>query len=436
MSNESPNLYAGGLRRLAVTGIAAIAIVGGTVGVWAVSATLSGAVVASGSFVVDGNVKKVQHPTGGIVGELKVREGDFVERDAIVIRLDETVTRANLQVLTKQLDEFSARRARLVAERDGKTRVEVPIELASRMAEPAIAETMQGEITLFEARRVAREGQKSQLAKQVSQLRNEIEGLKAQQEGRERQSLLIEEELVGVRGLYTKNLVALTRKNSLEREAASLLGQRGQILSTIAQTEGKIGEIELQVIQIDDRLREEVMKELREIQARTAEFTERRIAAEDQLKRVDIRAPISGFVHQLAVHTVGGVISPAEPAMLIVPQDEALQVEARVMPQDIDQIAVGRPARVKLHAFNQRVTPELFGKVSRIGADVSKDQQTGLAYYTVRIALDKGEVDRLNGNKVTAGMVADVFVTTEDRTPLEYLAKPLLDQVAKAFKER
>lgn len=425
-----------GLGRMAWIGLGAIALVACTVGAWAVVTNISGAVVANGSFVVDGNVKKVQHPTGGIVGELRVKEGDRVHKDDVLIRLDETVTRANLLVITKQLDEFSARRARLVAERDGKPSLTVPAELAGRLAEPAIAEMLDAEAALFQARRMARDGQKLQLTRRVGQLKDEIAGLKAQQEGRERQSVLIEEELVGVRNLYQKNLVAISRKSALEREAANLLGQKGQILATVAQTEGKIAEIELQVIQIDDAMREEVMKELRELQARVAEFSERRIAAEDQLNRVEIRAPISGHVHQLAVHTVGGVITPAEPAMLIVPEEDSLQVEVRVLPQDVDQIAVGSAARVKVHAFNQRTTPELLGRVRRISADVSRDQQTGMAFYTVRVALEQGEGERLGGRKVTAGMQADVFVTTEDRTPMDFLMKPLRDQVAKAFRER
>lgn len=425
-----------GLGRMAWIGLGAIALVACTVGAWAVGTNISGAVVANGSFVVDGNVKKVQHPTGGIVGELRVKEGDRVHKDDVLIRLDETVTRANLLVITKQLDEFSARRARLVAERDGKPSLTVPAELAGRLAEPAIAEMLDAEAALFQARRMARDGQKSQLTRRVGQLKDEIAGLKAQQEGRERQSVLIEEELVGVRNLYQKNLVAISRKSALEREAANLLGQKGQILATVAQTEGKIAETELQVIQIDDAMREEVMKELRELQARVAEFSERRIAAEDQLNRVEIRAPISGHVHQLAVHTVGGVITPAEPAMLIVPEEDSLQVEVRVLPQDVDQIAVGSAARVKVHAFNQRTTPELLGRVRRISADVSRDQQTGMAFYTVRVALEQGEGERLGGRKVTAGMQADVFVTTEDRTPMDFLMKPLRDQVAKAFRER
>lgn len=267
-------------------------------------------------------------------------------------------------------------------------------------------------------------------------MRDEILGLKAQQVARDRQAALIEEELTGVRGLYEKSLVAISRKTALEREAASLDGQKGQLIASVAQSEGRIAETELQIIQIDEVLREEAMKELREIQGRSAELTERRVAAEDQLKRVEIRAPSAGFVHQLAVHTIGGVITPAEPVMLIVPAEDALQLEARINPPDIDQIALGRPAQVKLHAFNQRTTPELKGQVSRISADTSRDQQTGATFYTIRVTIPAEEYARLAPQHISAGMQAEAFIQTEDRTPWQYIIKPLRDQTAKAFRER
>lgn len=424
------------LRRLGLVGGAGVALFAGTVGVWAVATTLSGAVVASGQFVVDGNVKKVQHQTGGIVGELKVKEGDKVEQDQVLIRLDDTVTRSNLQIVTKQLDEFAARRGRLQAERDRKPTITLAPELVARQHDSEVAELIAAEQSLFEARRSARDGQKAQLFKRVGQLRDEILGLKAQQVARDRQAALIEEELTGVRGLYEKSLVAISRKTALEREAASLDGQKGQLIASVAQSEGRIAETELQIIQIDEVLREEAMKELREIQGKAAELTERRVAAEDQLKRVEIKAPSAGFVHQLAVHTIGGVITPAEPAMLIVPAEDALQLEARINPPDIDQIGLGRPAQVKLHAFNQRTTPELKGQVSRISADTSRDQQTGATFYTIRVTIPAEEYARLAPQHVSAGMQAEAFVQTEDRTPWQYIIKPLRDQIAKAFRER
>lgn len=436
MTTVSPSDHGAALRRLTLLGGAAVLLFAGTVGVWAVASTLTGAVVASGQFVVDGNVKKVQHATGGIVGALNVREGDRVEEGAVLIRLDDTITRANLQLVTQQLDEFAARRGRLLAERDGLAAIAVAPELAARGGEPDIAALVASEQNQFTARRAARAGRQAQLARRIAQLEDEIAGLRAQQAARDRQAVLIAEELAGVRELYERNLVALSRKAALEREAAELDGESGRLIAAVAQTEGRIAETRLQVIEIDDVLREEVMKVLGEIQSKAAELTERRIAAEDQLKRVDIRAPSAGFVHQLAVHTVGGVISPAEPAMLIVPAREALQVEARVNPPDIDQIVPGQPAQIRIHAFNQRTTPQLAGTVARISADTSRDPQSGAVFYTLRVAIPAGELARLAPQAVSPGMQAEVFVQTQDRTPLHYLVKPLQDQIARAFRER
>jgi HlyD family secretion protein len=431
---EAP--YAGELRRAWLAGLALMALFGSTIGLWAAATTLSGAVIAAGQFVVESDVKKVQHPTGGIVGELLVRDGTRVEAGQVLIRLDETLTRANLQVVVKQLDEFAARRARLEAERGGLSDISVPPELSARLGEPEIAALVEGERTLFRDRRAAREGQKAQLRKRIAQLGDEIAGQRAQLAGKTREAAIIVEELEGVRELYAKNLVQITRMNALEREAAALDGQRGQILAAIAQAEGRVAETELQIIQIDEELRAEAMKELRDIQGRVAELAERRVAAEDQLKRVEIRAPVSGTVHQLAMHTVGGVITPAEPAMLIVPDNDGLSLEARIAPHDIDQLRLGQRAVVRVHASNQRTTPEVSGTLARIAADISRDPQTGEPFYTVRIVVPDGEVARLSPLKLVAGMQAEAFVETGERTPLEYFLKPLTDQVARAFRER
>ena len=433
--NQTRSVHVKALRRACLAGLSLTALFAGALGLWAATATLSGAVVAPGQFVVDTNLKKVQHPTGGIVGELKVQEGDRVNEGDLLIRLDETVTRANLQIVSKQLDEFAARGARLEAERDGAASMAVPEEFRSRLGDPAIVKLMEAEQMLFEAREAAHHGEKHQLQKRISQLQDEIVGLKAQQSAKRREAAIIENELKGVRELYAKNLVQLTRLSALEREGANLEGQRGQLMAAVAQAEGKIAETALQIIQIDEEERAEVLKELGEIQGRVAELVERRVAAEDQLKRVEIRSPSAGYVHQLAVHTVGGVISPAEPAMLIVPVNEALNLEAKVMPNDIDQLAVGQPATVRVQASNARTTPEITGTVSRISADVTREQQTGLTYYTIRIALPPEEIQRLGALRLMAGMQAEVYIQTHDRTPFEYFIKPLKDQIARAFRE-
>jgi HlyD family secretion protein len=436
MNPEHANSYEKGLRHLAIYGVSAIALFMGTVGLWATTTELSGAVIASGQFVVDISVKKVQHMSGGVVSEVRVREGSRVREGDLVMRIDDTMLRANLQIVTKQLDEFAARRERLNAERDQLTDIALPEEFKDRMDDPEVVHLFATEKRLFIARRTAREGLKAQLAQRELQLEEEVNGLAAQVDSRNRQLIFIKPELEGVRDLYLKKLVAITRLNALERDAAAIDGQIGQLIAQIAQARGKATELKLQIIQVDEDLRAEVNKDLREIQGRTAELRERKVAADDQLKRTDIRAPGSGYVHQLTVQTVGGVLPPMEAAMLIVPEDEGLQLEVRVQPQDVDQLRIGQPAVVKINAFNQRTTPEIKAKVSRVSADVSRDPQTGASYYTARIAIPVSEIERLGDVKILPGMQADVYMQTSSRTLLAYMAKPLKEQFEKAFKER
>jgi len=408
----------------------------GIIGGWAATTEIAGSVIASGYLVVDSNVKKVQHPTGGILGELHVRNGDNVKSGDLLARLDETITRANLAIVVKGLDELAARQARLEAERDGAEAISFPSELTGRAGHSDIDRIVIGERKLFEFRRIARQGQISQLRERIVQLKQEIAGLSGQAEAKQEEIALIERELEGVRELWHKKLIPLAKLTALEREAARLKGERSQLIASVAQAKGKISEIELQIIQVDQDLRSEVSKELREIQGKTAELVERKVAAEDQLKRIDIRAPQDGIVHQLAVHTIGGVINASEPLMLIVPVADQLMVDVKVPPQDIDQIAIGQPAVLRFAAFNQRTTPEINGVVKRIAADITQDQKTGAAYYDVRIAMPPDEVARLNGLKLVPGMPVEGFIKTHDRSVISYLLKPLSDQIEKAFRER
>src|SRR5215207_584811 len=424
------------IRRHLVLGVALVVLLAGGVGGWAATTEIAGAVIAPGALVVESNIKKVQHPTGGVVGELRVRDGQTVREGDVVVRLDETVTQANLAMVVKSLDELYARRARLEAERDGEAKIKVGPELARRLADPDVARVVTGEQKLFEIRRAAREGQKAQLKERVGQLREQILGLNEQIVAKKREIELIGQELKGVRELWSKNLVQITRVTALERDAARLEGERGALVSSIAQTKGKITETELQILQGDQDLRTEVGKELAEIRAKVSELVEKKVAAEDQLKRVDIRAPQDGKVHQLSVHTVGGVVTPSEPLMLIVPIADVLTVEVKIAPQDIDQVRVGQKAVLRFPAFNQRTTPELSGEVTRVSADTTQDQKTGATFYTVRIGLAEAEIARLNGLRLVPGMPVESFIQTGDRTVLSYLTKPLTDQIAKAFKER
>ena len=415
--------------------VIAILLVGG-VGGWAATTELSGAVIAPASVVVDTNVKKIQHPTGGVVGELFVRDGQRVSAGSIVLRLDDTVTRANLAIVLKGLDEMTARRARLIAERDRAEEIAFPAEFFARAKDPDVAAIIDGERKLFESRRSVRLGQKSQLKERAAQLGEEIHGHLALQKAKSEEIDLIRRELEGVRELWSKALVQINRLIALEREAARLTGERAQSIFAIAQSRGKISEIELQILQIDQELSSEEAKELRELDGRFGEFIERKVAAEDQLKRVDIRAPQDGVVHQLAVHTFGEVVTSGNPVMLIVPDADALSVEARVSPQDIDQLHLGQAAGLRFSGLNQRTTPEINGVVARISADVSQDQRSGQSYYTVRINIDATETARLANVKLLPGMPVETFMRTHDRTVLSYLTKPLHDQISRSFRAR
>jgi HlyD family secretion protein len=415
--------------------IAAVLLVAG-LGGWAMTTEFTGAVIAAGQLVVDSNVKKVQHPTGGVVGKLNVREGQEVKAGDIVVSLDDTQIRANRDIVVKALNELAARQAREEAERDGLDKVTFPAELLARKSDPDVAKAVTGEQRQFEIRRTSREGQKAQLRERMIQLRQEIGGYEAQITSKDKQVEWVGKELVGVYELWEKNLIPYTRVTSLEREKERLVGERGQLMAAIAQSKGKIAEIELQILQVDQDMRTEVGKDLAEIRARTAELIERKVAAEDQLKRVDIRAPIDGVVLQLTVHTVGGVITAGEAIMLIVPQTDTLQVEAKIPPQEIDQVRIGQPAVLRFVAFSQRTTPELIGTVVRISADVSEDTKSGTRFYTIRLDVSPEEVARLSAVRLVPGMPVEALIQTSPRTVMSYLIKPLHDQLARAFREK
>jgi membrane fusion protein, type I secretion system len=424
------------MRRHLLVAVVVVCILVIGVGGWGTTAVISGAVVASGSLVVDSNVKKVQHPTGGIVGELRVRDGDRVRAGDIVVRLDETVTRANLAIVRKGLDELMARKARLESERDGWDTIVFPAQLVAGASDPDRTAAMDSERKLFNLRKTARSGQKAQLRERVAQLGEEIAGLTAQQNSKSKEISLVERELAGVRDLWSKNLVQINRLTALEREAARLDGERGQLVAAAAQAKGKVAETALQILQIDQDIASEVAKELREVDGKIGEFVERKVTAEDQLKRIDVRAPQDGTVFQLAVHTIGGVITASDPIMLIVPEADNLAVEVKVNPQDIDQLQLNQKAILRFTSFNARTTPEIEGVVTRISADISTDQRTGQSYYTLRISLPPEQLQHLGDVKLLPGMPVEAFVQTGDRTMLSYLMKPLHDQFVRAFREK
>lgn len=386
--------------------------------------------------MVDSNAKKVQHPTGGIVTELRARDGDRVKAGDVLVRLDETVTRANLSIVSKDLDRLIAQKARLESERDRLEDVPMPAELASRMNDPQVASIMEGERQLFSLRRAARVGQKDQLSKRVDQLKEELTGYESQEKAKAREMELIKEQLVGARELYAKQLMPVTRFTELQRDAARLEDEHGVLIATMAQIKGKISETELQILQVDRDLNSDIGKEMREADTKIGELIERRVAAEDQLKHVEVRAPVSGVVDQSSVHTVGGVVAPGETIMLVVPDQDSLKVEAKVAPQDIDQLHIGQPVTLRFSGLDQRTTPVISGTLTQISPDTTIDPKTEQRYYTVRISLEPKEIARLGSVKIVPGMPVEVFVQTGDRSALSYLLKPLDDQISRAFKEQ
>ena len=422
--------------RYMLGGFVIILVLLGGIMMWAAMTEIAGAVVTHGNVVVESSVKKVQHPTGGIVEKIYVKEGEEVKANQLLIRLDETVTRANMQVISKQLDELAMRAARLAAERDDATALHVPDDLEQRIDEPNVARIVIGERSLFESRRQTKLKQVQQLRERIAQIEKEAGGIKAQIGAKTEEIELIAKELEGLKHLEKKRLVTTNRMTALRREAARLQGERGQLIAAAAKTKGKISEVELNILAIEQQYKTDVVNELRQVESTQASLEERRVAAQDQLRRVEIRAPRDGKVLQLAAHTVGGVLDAGELIMRIVPNDDRLVVEARVSPRDINQLHMGQPAVVRFASFNQRTTPELKGSVSGISADLSEDPVTGDNYFLVRIALSDEELARLGAKRIVPGMPTDVQIRTSDRTALSFLVKPLRDQLEKAFRER
>ena len=294
---------------------------------------------------------------------------------------------------------------------------------------------LDGESKLFDKRRTALEGQKAQLKERVGQLTREIEGLSSQATAKDEEIRLMREELSRVEGMRKKELVTVQRLLSTQRDLTRLEGERGVLVAQIAKARGSISETELQIFGLDQSTQSEANRELREIEARIAELSERRTAAQDQLKRIELRAPQTGIIHELAVHTVGGVISPGETVMSIVPREDDFVVEVKIAPIDIDQVAIGLPATLRFSAFNQTTTPELRGRVTQRAEELTKEPQTGNAYYTARIKIEDQEREKASRMSLVSGMPVEGFIETSQRTALSFLMKPVTDQINRAFRE-
>ncbi len=423
-------------RHISAVSVLALALVVG-VGGWATTTELSSAVVAGGTVVVENNVKKIQHLTGGIVGEVLVKEGDAVKAGQILIKLDGTTVRANLSIVQNTLAQLYARRARLLAEQLGSEDFTIPEDLSALTSGTSTPGEIleESERKLFMSRKNALAGMKSQLASRKEQLADEAKGLTVQLAAIEDALKLIGEELAGLDKLYGQGLVSMQRLTELKRDRAQLEGDRGARIAARAQSAGKSSEIDLQILQLDEDRRTENAKELTDVEGKIAEYEDRRIAAMDQLKRIDIRAPLDGRIYQLAVHTVNGVINPGEVLMLVVPGADTLTVEAKIATHDIDQIRLGQSVEIRFSAFNQRTTPIVDAEVVTIAPDLVTDQRSGVTYYPLRIKPKPESLAALKGLTLYPGMPAEVYIKIADRTVLSYLAKPLTEQMARTFRE-
>lgn len=423
------------LRRFQIVGFLSVLLMVGVVGGWANFTHLNGAVIAPATIMVETYSKKVQHKEGGIVGEIRVKDGDRVEIGQALVVLDNTETKSELAIIDGLLDEALAKRARLEAQRDLSSVIVFPAEILARANEPGVAAIMAGQTKLFNARLQAIAGKKEQLNQQIGQLTEQIGGLESQRVSKEKQLTLISAELTDLKDLQTKGLVPVSRVMAMDRETARLDGERGELVASKASAEARIAEVRVQILQIDEEDLSQTLTELREIEGKVAELKERRLAIASRLERMVIKSPITGDVYQLAVHTVGGVIGPGEPLMLIVPEADELILQAQVMPQDIDKVRSGQIAHIRFPAFNSRLTPEVAAEVTQISADTSRIDASSPPFYSVRLMISATELAKLGDNKLKPGMPAEAFIQTEAQTPMTYFLKPLTDQFAHALRE-
>lgn len=417
-------------------GLICVVLLGGGLGGWAATAKLQGAVISPGNLRVESQRQVVQHPDGGVVGEILVREGALVDAGTVLIRLDGTTLLSELAVLESQLFELMARRGRLTAEQsDNETIVFEPELLKVAETNPAVKALIDGQSALFIARHKTMEREIEVMRERQIQIREQITGSEGEADALAHQSSLIEEELVDLRTLLAKGLAQASRVLALEREAARLKGQRGQIIAQTAQLKGQISELEIELLRMQATRREDAITRLRDLGYRELELQERRIALNEQLSRLDVRAPLAGVVLDMTVHALKSVVRPAEPILYIVPSDSELVVDAQVEPINIDTVRPGQEAVLRFSAFNARTTPELFGVISRVSPDAFHEEQTGRSYYKAEVLLREGELAKLEGQELIAGMPVEVYIQTGERTPISYMLKPITDYFNRALRE-
>ncbi|SET06982.1 HlyD family type I secretion periplasmic adaptor subunit [Oceanicella actignis] len=423
-------------RRAVLTGLVGLALLVGGFGSWAALSNIAGAVVAPGRVVVETRQQVVQHLDGGIVKEILVQEGDRVEAGQPLLRFDDTLMRNEKAALEGQYWELLARRARLQAERDDAEEISFDPELVEAAAvNPKARAIVEGQRQLFEARRRTLREKIKQLRERRAQIDEQIAGAQAQADALRRQLALVEQELEGQRKLYEQGLAQLGRLLALQREEARLQGQVGELAAAIAEARGRAAEIEIQILELEAQRREDAIAQARDIQYQANQLRERLASLDERLERMEVRAPIGGVIHSMAVHAVRAVVRPGDPILYIVPTDARLLIEAQVNPADVDQIHPGQPATLRFPAFSSRTTPQIEGHVLRVSPDAFVDQATGRSWYVVTLQMDEGEEAKLGGLKLVPGMPAEAYIKTTERSPLSYLTKPLTDYFARALRE-
>ncbi|MDO9417832.1 HlyD family type I secretion periplasmic adaptor subunit [Pararhizobium sp.] len=412
--------------RVVVSALLAGGLVFG-VGGWAAQAKLAGAVIAQGQLVVPDQVKSIQHRDGGIVASIPVTNGDRVQAGSVLLRLDETQTRVELTIIQSQLSQLRAMKVRLEGERDGSTEIHF-------LSSDSGGDIARSETKLFEENRRMILNQKQQLELQATQLSDQIAGLTSQRKANEAEKAIIAKEVAVMDKLAGSGLVKMSEFRDLQKQVARIDGTRGDIDARIAEAQGEISELTVKLLSIDQTTRSETQKEIVNIEAKLAELSEREVAARDRLSRMEVRAPVDGFVYDMQIHTIGGVIAPGAVIMSIVPRGDDMKVEIRIPPADIDRVTIGQSARMRLTAFNHATTPEVQGQVEVIAGATVTDRTTGQPYYLATVAMNLDKID-LDGKKLMPGMPIEVYVQTEERAAWSYLAKPFTDQMMKAFRE-
>ncbi|MDG1286244.1 MAG: HlyD family type I secretion periplasmic adaptor subunit [Rickettsiales bacterium] len=407
----------------------------GFLGLWAAFAPLASAAIAPGKIILSGNKKTIQHLEGGIVEEIYVREGQTIKAGQPLIRLNETAARARMDLFGKQYQTARATEARLIAERDDTPEIAFPDELLNpEKPTQTLTEIIISQKRLFESRRASVQGQAKVLEQKKAQFREEIVGLQAQIDSASEQIALLAEEIRAVRKLLKQGNAQKPRLLALQRQQASLKGDRGNFKARISRAEQSIAEADLQIINGRNEFANKVATEKRETVDKIADLQERLKASADIIDRIIINAPLSGIITALKVHTIGGVIRPGDAIMEIVPIDELL-VEAKVSPQDIDVVRPGLKARVMLSAYATRRVPPLNAEVIHVSPDRFEDKRTGMPYYSARIRVSEKALEENEGIHLSPGMPADTLIVTGERSVLSYLMTPITDSFRKAFRE-